>query len=145
MQTTGVVSMLHSFGSSLENVTRLTLRDVAFHVIHRSTLGMFFSHFPRLDDLSISTINHYTERVDRHLLEVKPTIRSEIVPTRPRGEFSVRKALPKVLEIITLLEPRFHRVILDCNSYVSKYYWPLVEACAGSLEELHIHANATGE
>jgi len=87
MGTTRVVSMLYSFGSSLENVTRLTLRDVIVQFIHPSTLRMFFGHFPRLDDLSISAINPYTARVSRHLREVNSAIRSEIVPTHPRGEF----------------------------------------------------------
>ena len=49
-----VSSVLHSFGSSLENATRLTLRKVT---IHPSTLAMFVGHFPRLDDLSVSVVN----------------------------------------------------------------------------------------
>ena len=146
MGTTCVVSMLHSFGSSLRNVTRLTLRGVVFQVIHHSTLRMFFGHFPRLDDLSISAVNPYTVRLIKHLREVDPAIRSEIIPTHPRGEFSAYQVSRRVFEIITLLEPRFYRVILDCDSYDSwSDYWPLVEACAGSLEKLQILANSTGE
>ena len=146
MVTTCVVSMLHSFGSSLRNVTRLTLRGVVVQVIHHSTLRMFFGHFPRLDDLSILAINPYSMRFISHIREVDPAIRSEIVPTHPRGEFSAYQVPRRVFEVITLLEPRFHRVILDCDSYESwSDYWPLVEACAGSLEELHILANSTGE
>jgi len=48
-----VSSMVDSFGSSLKNVTRLTLGEI---VVHPATLMMFISHFPCLDDLSISTI-----------------------------------------------------------------------------------------
>jgi len=146
MCTTSVVSMLHSFGSSLRNVTRLTLRNVVVRVIHPSTLRMYFGHFPCLDDLSISVINPYTLRLISPFREVDPVIRSEIVPTHPRGEFSAYQLPGWAFETITLLEPRFHRVILDCDSYESwSGYWPLVEACAGSLEELHILANPTGE
>jgi len=53
MNTDRVSSMLHSFGSSLENVTRLTLERI---IIHPATFAIFINHFPRLDDLSISTI-----------------------------------------------------------------------------------------
>ena len=106
--------MLHSFGSSLENVTRLTLRDVVVQLVHPSTLRMFFGHFPHLDDLSISAINVYTTMVGRHLLEVDPAIRGDIdiVPTHPRGEFSAYQVPEGVLKVITLLEPQFHRVTL---------------------------------
>jgi len=146
MCTTCVASMLHAFGSSLENVTRLTLRDVVVQVIHPSSLRMFFDHFPRLDDLSISVINLFTVRLSRHLRGVDSAIRSEIVPAHSRGEFSAYQMPGGVFKIITLLEPRFHRVALVCDSYKSwSDYWPLVEACAGSLEELHILANSTGE
>ena len=75
----------------------------------------------------------------------------DIVPTHPRGEFSASGAsmfqAPKeIFEGITLLEPRFRRVTLAYGSYDTWWdYWPLVEACAGSLEELHILATATGE
>jgi len=144
--TTSVVSMLHFFRSSLRNVTRLTLRNVVVQAIHPSTLTMFFGHFPCLDDLSISVINPYTVRLISLFREVGPAICSEIVPTHPREEFSAYQVPGKVFKIITLLEPRFHRVILDCDSYKSwSDYWPLVEACAGSLEELQILANSTGE
>jgi len=144
--TTSVVSMLHLFGSSLRNVTRLTLRNVVVQVIHPSTLTMFFGHFPCLDDLSISVVNPYVVRLTKHLRKVDPAIRSEIVPTHPRGEFNAYQVPGGVFEIITLLEPQFHRVILDCDSYESwSDYWPLVGACAGSLEELHIFTSATGE
>jgi len=146
MCTTCIVSMLHSFGSSLENVTRLTLRDVVVQVVHPSTLRMFFDHFPRLDDLSISVINLFTVRVSRHLRGVDSAIRSEIIPAHPRGEFSAYQLPGGVFKIIALLEPRFHRVTLSCDSYKSwSGYWPLVEACAESLEELQILANSTGE
>jgi len=147
MHTPHVVSMLDSFGSSLENVTRLTLRDVIVGSILHSSFTMFISHFRRLDDISISVV------------EVRPSLRIlfrevgreadiEIVPTHPQGEFSASGlVVPNcVFKAITLLEPRFHRVALDWDSYdMWSVYWPLIEACAGSLEELHILAKVTGE
>ena len=55
--------------------------------------------------------------------------------------------MPKwIFKAITLLELRFHRVTLAYANYKSwGDYWPLVEACAGSLEELRIITDATGE
>ena len=79
MRTTSVVSTLRSFGSSLENVTCLTLRDAVVQLIHASNLRMFFGHFPRLDDLSISVINFFTVRLGTHLREVNSAIRGEII------------------------------------------------------------------
>ena len=140
--------MLHAFGSSLENVTRLTLRDAVVQVIYPSSLRMFFDHFPCLDDLSISVINLFTVGLSRHLSGVNSAIRSEIIPAHPRGEFGAYQ-MPGgggVFKIIALFELRFHRVTLGCDSYkLWSIYWPLVEACAGSLEEFHILANSTGE
>ena len=147
MRTPCVVSMLHCFGSSLENVTRLVLRDVVITSILRSSFTMFVSHFPCLDDISISIIE-LRSSLSRLLREVNRTAHIEVVPTHPQGQFSASGSVVpnKVFRAITLLEPRFHRVALDCGSYDSwSVYWPLIEACAGSLEELHILANATGE
>ena len=138
--------MLRSFGSSLENVTRLTLEDVA---IRPSTLAMFVGHFPRLDNLSISTTN--THRALEGMGGSYPEFCGEIVPTHPRGEFSVSSCpayrVPKeVFGAIALLEPRFHQVSLaHVGRYSWRDYWPLVEACAESLEKLHILANVIGE
>jgi len=140
-----ISSMVHSFGSSLENVTRLTLRDVT---AYPRTLAMFVSHFPRLDDLSVSII--YLPRILDGTGDLHPRFRGDIVPIHPRGYFSVSNILvrvPKgVFKAITLLEPRFRQITLAHASYgVWRDYWPLVEACAGSLEELRILADVTGE
>ena len=138
--------MLHSFGSSLQNVTRLTLAQVVFYP---STLAMFVSHFPRLDHLSISGFPLPTA-LD-HTGDLHRWFRVVIVPTYPRGEFSTSGVsmlhTPKeILEGIILLEPRFRRVSLAYVDYDAwRDYWPLIEACAGSLEELYILATATGE
>ena len=147
MSTGRVSSMLHSLGSSLENVTHLALHDVH---IHPSTLAMFVSRFPCLNHLSISGFP----------LSITPDgtggshrgSRINIVPTHPRGEFSVSDVwislqTPKeIFEGITLLEPRFRRVSLtNVSQHAWRDYWPLIEACAGSLEELHIFATPTGE
>ena len=143
--TTNAVSMLHSFGSSLENVTRLTLRDVT---VYPRTLAMFVSHFPRLDDLSISVI--CLPRILDGIDDLNPGFRADIIPIHPRGKVSVTNIslrIPKgVFEAVNLLEPRFRQVTLAHVSYGAwRDYWPLVEACAGSLEELRILADATGE
>ena len=145
MTTHRISLVIHSFGSSLKNVTRLTLADVT---VHPSTLTMFISHFPRLDDLSISVIN--PPRMLEGTGDSHRGVLGEIFPTHPRGKFSASDIsvyqVPEVFKAITLLEPRFHRVTLDCDSYKSwRDYWPLVEACAGSLEELQILTDATGE
>jgi len=147
MSTGRVSSMLHSLGSSLKNVTHLTLHHVD---VHPSTLAMFVSRFPCLNHLSISGFP----------LPMTPDStggshrrsRPDIVPTHPRGEFSVSGAwislqAPKeIFEGITLLEPRFRRVSLtNVSQYAWRDYWPLIEACAGSLEELRILATPTGE
>jgi len=140
------LSILHSLGSSLENVTRLTLEKIA---IHPSTLAMFVGHFPRLDNLSIPVIKIL--RTLEGTSDLYSGFRGEIVPTHPRGKFSVSSLsvyqVPKgVFEAITLLEPRFHQVSLaHVGYYAWRDYWPLVEACAESLEELHILANVIGE
>jgi hypothetical protein len=49
-----------------------------------------------------------------------------------------------IFEGINLLEPRFRRVTI---AHYKRWldYWPLLEACAESLEELHISATTTGE
>ena len=141
MSTDKVSSMLHSFGSSLQNVTRLSLYNA---VVHPSTLAMFVSHFPRLNDLSIKFLFD-------HAGDSYRGSHADIVPTYPHGEFSASHypmgQLPKgVFEAITLLEPRFHRVSLTGVNYGPwRDYWLVVEACAGSLEELHILAAETGE
>jgi len=75
----------------------------------------------------------------------------EIDPTHSCGKFHASgnpaSRVPKeVFEVITLLGPRFHRVSLIRVSYdVWRDYWPLVEECAGSLEELFILANGAGK
>ena len=127
-----VSSMLHSFGSSLENVTRLILRDI--HV-HPPTLAMFVSHFPCLD-ISASNLSGTLDATDDSLRGVCADDR---VPTYPRGWFGASDILkyqvPKgVFEAITLLKPRFRRVILGYVSYTAwRDYW------------LRIFADTTGE
>ena len=139
-----VSSMLHSFGSSLENVTRLILKDI---YVHPSTLAMFVSHFPCLD-ISASKLSGTLDATDSSLSGVRA---DDTVPTHPRGGFYASDILkyqvPKgVFEAITLLRPRFRRIILTYDSYNAwRDYWPLIEACAESLEELHIFADTTGE
>ena len=146
MTTDRMLLMAHSFGPSLENVTYLTLGHI---FIHPATLAMFISHFPRLDDFSISSI-----RLPRALVRARDSHTEPyvgIIPTHPRGKFralgipTCRMPL-KVFEAITLLEPRFHRIILTYVDYDAwRGYWPLVEACGESLEELRILAHETGE
>jgi len=48
--------------------------------------------------------------------------------------------LGKLIGVITLLEPRFRRrVTIKYARYGQwRVFWPLVEACAGSSEELEI-------
>jgi len=135
MSTDQVSTMLHSFGSSLQNVTRLSL---CYVIVHPSTFAMFVGHFPRLNDLFIDPLGSLDDTGDSYR-----GFHVDIVPTYPRGEFSTSHhpdQLPKgVFEVITLLEPRFHRVSLkgvNCGAW--RDYWPVIEACAGSLEELHI-------
>jgi len=142
-----VSSMLHSYGPSLKNVTRLTLWEI---VVHPETLAMYISHFPCLDDLSISTI--YLPRALGRTRDPHPELYVGIVPTHPRGKLCISgipacRVPKRVFEAIALLEPRFHRITLEhINHDAWRYYWPLVEACAGSLEEFHILAEyVTGE
>ena len=141
MSTDRVLSMLHSFGSSLENVTCLRLM---YDVVSPPALAMFISHFPRLNDLSID----YPKGPDSGR-DLYRGFHVDIVPTHPRGEFRALgfSQLPiEVFEDITLLEPRFRRVSLEPVNYDAwRDYWSLVEACAGSLEELHIRTTTTGE
>ena len=146
MTTDRVSSMFHSFGPSLENVARLTLGRI---LIHPATFAMFISHFPRLDALSIITIGF-----PRALVPTGDSHREtcvEIVPTHPRGKFHASGdpacRVPKeAFEAITVLEPRFHRITLENIKYNAwRDYWPLVVECGGSLEELFILVNETGE
>jgi len=145
MATDRILLVIHSLGSSIKNVTRLTLGNVT---VHPSTLTMFIGYFPHLDDLSISAVKlpmTLEGTGDSHR-----EFHGEIVPTHPRGEFSASDIpvyqVPEVFKAITLLEPRFHRVTLDFDSYGSwRKYWPLIEACAGWLEELQILTDATSE
>ena len=146
MSTDCVSSMLRSFGSSLENVTRLTVGHVA---IRPSTLMMFVSHFPRLDDLSLSRVHPPSRPTGADDLDYG--FDGDVVPSHPRGKFFAvddwEYQVPKgVFEGIALLKPRFHLVSLAYVSYGAwRDYWPVVEACGGSLEELRILADATGE
>jgi len=144
--TTDLISLvIHSLGSSIKNVTRLKLGNVT---VQPSTLTMLIGHFPHLDDLSISAVELPTTLEDTSGSHRE--FRGEIVPTHPRGKFSASDIpayqVPLVFKSIILLEPRFHRVTLDFDSYGSwRKYWLLIRACAGSLEELQILTDATGE
>jgi len=145
MTTDCVLSMLHSFGSSLENVTRLTLSGV---YVRPSTLAMFVGHFPCLD-ITASDISGTLDGTNA--VDSSPWAYVSGLPTYTRGRSGAphipKCQVPKgVFETITLLKPRFNRVILAYVSYTAwRDYWPLIEACAGSLEELRIFADATGE
>ena len=135
--------MLGYLGSSFENVTKLVLGDI---FVDASTLAMFISYFPHLDDLSISTIR------PPRTLDGSSNLHGhvDIVPTRPHGKFtaweiSSFQAPGGLLKGIILLEPRFRVVNLEDVSYNAwREFWPLIEACAGSLEELNIYPSVTG-
>ena len=129
--------MLYCVGPLPGNVTRLTLEHI---FVYPSTLAMFVSHFPRLDDLSICDVRSLGSCSPHHGFHDK------IVPTHPRGELNVAGVIgfrtPKeFFEAIALLEPRFREVTLAHATW--RDFWPVVEACAGSLEVLHIVATAT--
>ena len=139
MPTDRASSMLHSFGSSLENVTHLTLGYVA---IYPSTLTMFVSHFPRLNDLSMCVIadpETFDGTGDMHRGS-----QADLVPIHLRGEFEAGgingfDAPKEIFEAIILFKPQFRRVSLAHVDYdMWQDYWPLVDACGGSLEELRI-------
>ena len=130
--------MLHHLGPLPQTATRLTLRRI---YIYASAFATFVSHFPRLHDLSISTLKRPRGADGTTALDREPC--SSIVPNHPRGEFRVSQMRfdepEDIFRGITLLEPRFRRVTLEdasCNQW--RIFWPIVEACAGSLEELEI-------
>jgi len=87
MHTPCVVSMLHCFGSSLEDVTCLALGDVIVTSILPSSFTMFVSHFPRLDDISISLVELHSS-LSRLLCGVNRTAHVEVVLTHPHRQFS---------------------------------------------------------
>jgi hypothetical protein len=137
-------SMLRSFGPSLKNVTHLTLTNL---VVRPLTLAVFVSHFPRLDELFISTIHKFPE-MPGDTSDLHRQSHADIVPTHPRGGLvaSGFSQLPKeIFEAIALLEPQFRRVTLTHDSNYPCHYRSLIEACAGSLEELSIFAAGTSE
>jgi len=138
--------MLQHLDPLPENVTRLTLERI---YIHSLTFVTFVSHFPRLHDLSISTFELPWGADGISVFGREP--HNSIVPNHPRGEFStsdMRFYKPEqVFGGITLLEPRFRRVTIKGAWYDQwRVFWPIVEACAGSLEELEIlGARSIGE
>ena len=138
--------ILRSFGSSLENVTCLTLGQILAHPLD---LAMLFSHFPGLSDLSFFDI--YSHSMHDDTGDVRRGLHTDIVPTHPCGTFSVSvpseyRVSKGVFEAVVLLKPRVRQVsLMDINYGAWREYWPLVEACAGLLEELYILAHATGE
>jgi len=146
MSADDVSSTLRSLGSSCENVTHLTLGG-AF--VDPPTLTMFLSHFAHLEDLSIHAI--YLSRGDDSRSGFRHGFHPDVVPIRPCGEFSESGVVmfrdsKGLYKSITLLEPRFRKISLRHDGYgMWRDYWPLLEACAGSLEELHIFVTTTGE
>ena len=134
-----VSSVLHYFAPSSENITRLTMKRT---FIRSSAFVTFVSRFPRLHYLSISTFKRPwgADGVG----DLHPESHGSVVPTHPRGEFSALEIArfdepEKVLGGIALLEPWFRRVTLmyaSCDQW--RFFWPIMEACAGSLEELEI-------
>ena len=141
-----VRSALLFFGSSCKNVTRLALGHV---FVQPSTLAMFVSNFPRLNDLSILDVRRSETRGRDD--DLYRGFFTEIAPNYPRGEFRARYIWrmdePKaVFKAITLLKPRFRKVSFGSVANGAwQDYWPLVKACGEALEELRIHATATGE
>jgi len=140
-------SMLQCLGPLLKNVTRLTLGEIFFHPL---TLATFVSHFPRLRDLSIEntcTLAEPLEGTDNSC----HWFHDGVVPTYPHREFTAsgpsRVQRPKeILEGIILLEPRFRRISLEyADHHGWRDFWPLIEACGGSLEVLHICVAMGGE
>ena len=146
MYADDVSSTLRFLGSSCGNVTRLTLGSV---FVSPLTLAMFLSRFPRLDDLSIHSIRRPI--ADDGSSGSYRGFHAKIVPTHPRGEYyesgdKMYQAERGIYKKITLLEPRFRKISLRRDDYdVWRDYWPLLEACGGSLEELHILGTASGE
>jgi len=135
--TVKVSLMLHHLGPLPQNVTRLALEHI---YIHPPTFTTFVSHFPRLHDLSIFTLKR--PRGAGGIATSNYEAHSTIVPNHPRGEFSSDMSsdeLEKVFGGIVLLEPRFRRVTIKYARYNQwRIFWPIVEACAGSLEEFEI-------
>jgi len=138
--------MLHHFGPLLENVTRLTLERM---FVSPAALLTFISHFLHLDYLFISTIKNHRKMDDTGGLLHES--HGNIMPTHPCGEFTAFEVKrfdepEKIFGGIALLEPRFRRVAFRyvmCDMWRS--FWPVVEACAESLEELVIEVSSMGE
>ena len=135
--------MLHNCGPSFANVTSLTLAGVC---IRPHSLAMFITQFPQLTDLCICRIS----------LPATPDPLNglhddfDVVPTRPCGDLIVSNIVDfpfaEVFKVMALFEPRFRRVSLTDVAYPAwRDYWPVVEACAGSLEELCIIASEAGK
>ena len=146
MYTYDVSSILRSLGPSCENVTCLTLGDV---VVDPQTLAMFLTHFPRLNDLSIYSI--ILPSADDGSGGWDGGFHADVVPIHPRGEFyesgvAMFRDSKGFYKSITLLEPRFRKISLRHYGYdMWRDYWPLLKACGGSLEELHILVTTTSE
>lgn len=139
-------SLLRYFGPHFESVIRSTLERI---LIPPSAFVTFVSHFPHLSYLSISALKRPWGAGSTEDLDHEP--HGSIVPTHPCGEFRVSDAsriseLKNVLEGIVLLEPRFRRVALRYVRYEQwRYFWPLVEVCAVSLEHLELLAISIGK
>ena len=146
MSTVQAASMLQCLGPLLKNVTRLTLGDL---FVHSPTLATFISHFSRLHDLYIYCI--WSLKPPEGTDSSCHGFHDGVVPTYPHGEFTAlspsRFQRPKgVFEGIILLEPRFRQIFLGYADYNRwRDFWPLIEACGGSLEVLRIHGTLIGE
>ena len=84
MSADHVSSMLHSSGSSLEDVTHLTLGYITTHPL---ALVMFIGHFPRLYDLTLSGI--YPPSRPTGADDLDYWFDGDVVPSHPRGKFRV--------------------------------------------------------
>ena len=131
--------VLHCLGPSLGTVTRLKLEHI---LVHPQTLTTFISHFPCLNYLSIFWPGRPPGADGAWGLHHSSP--GGVVPTRPHGEFratdvSVFTEKKEFFNSIVLLELRFHKIFLEgtwCDGW--RDFWPLLEVCSGSLEELII-------
>lgn len=131
MDAVQVPLMLHCVGPSFETVTHLELRRILFDP---SAFTTFIGHFPRLDYLSIHSLGrHWGRDGAGDLHHGSP---GNVVPTRLDGEFLASGVPGYLFNSIVLLEPRFRKVSLWGNGW--RDFWPPLEACSGSLEELGI-------
>lgn len=105
--------MLYCVGPSFSNVAHLTLRRI---VVHPLTLAMFIGHFPRLDYLSITSLQlpkGVHGAGDSH--RGSPGSPGSGATSHPRGEFRVSDlsscaGRKEFLDATVFLEPRFRQI-----------------------------------